>query len=105
VNISGDLYPPVLWREWLVIIFLLFDRSCQTPLIGCENKGGEIKMKTSILKTAGRMTTRALKALFFTGSFFIFIWIAYSLSLIAVDWLEWSAENKYTDETVVLLKG
>ena len=51
------------------------------------------------------MTTRALKALFFTGSFFIFIWIAYSLSLIAVDWLEWSAENKYTDETVVLLKG
>jgi hypothetical protein len=28
------------------------------------------------------------------------------LSLIAVDWLEWrSAESKYNDETVVLLKG
>jgi hypothetical protein len=62
-------------------------------------------MKTSILKTVGRMTTKTLKALFFTGSFFIFVWIAYSLSLIAADWLEWGAENKYIDETVVLLKG
>jgi hypothetical protein len=63
-------------------------------------------MKASILKTVGRLTTKTLKALFFTGSFFIFIWIAYSLSLIAVDWLEWrSAESKYNDETVVLLKG
>jgi hypothetical protein len=62
-------------------------------------------MKTSIVKTIGRMTTRALKALFYTGSFFIFVWIAYSFGLIAADWLQWSAENKYTDETVVLLKG
>ena len=62
-------------------------------------------MKTSILKTIGRMTTKTLKALFFTGSFFIFVWITYSLGLITVDWLEWGAENKYIDETVVFLKG
>jgi len=51
------------------------------------------------------MTTKTLKALFFTGSFFIFVWITYSLGLITVDWLEWGAENKYIDETVVFLKG
>ena len=62
-------------------------------------------MKTSVLKTVGRMTTKTLKALFFTGSFFIFVWIAYSLSLIAVDWLEWNPDNKNNDETVVFLKG
>ena len=62
-------------------------------------------MKTSVLKTVGNFTEKTFKILFFTGSFFIFVWIAYSLSLIAVDWLEWSAENKYSDETVVLLKG
>ncbi len=62
-------------------------------------------MQTSVLKTVGRMTTKTLKALFFTGSFFIFVWIAYSLSLIAVDWLEWNPDNKNNDETVVFLKG
>ena len=62
-------------------------------------------MKTSIAKTIGRITEKTFKILFFTGSFFIFVWITYSLGLITADYFNWNAENKYIDETVVFLKG
>jgi hypothetical protein len=68
-----------------------------------SNNGG-LKMKTAILKTVGRITTKTLKALFFTGSFFIFVWIAYCLSLITVDYFNWNADYNKNDWDIVLLK-
>ncbi len=49
-------------------------------------------MKTSVLKTVGRITENTFKILFYTGSFLIFVWIAGYLSLIAADYFSWNAD-------------
>ena len=61
-------------------------------------------MKTSILKTAVKITEKTFKVLFFTGSFLIFIWIAGCLGFIVVDYFNWRADSQKNNQRTVLIK-
>jgi hypothetical protein len=61
-------------------------------------------MKFSKVRTIGRVTTRTYKTLFITGSFLVLLWIAYCLSLITADWLDYDPDEDFDDPRIVLLK-
>jgi hypothetical protein len=61
-------------------------------------------MKKYTVKTIGRFSTKTFKTLLITGSFLILAWIAYCLSLITSDWLNWSADNNKDEVEIELLK-
>lgn len=61
-------------------------------------------MRFSKVKTIGRATTIIYKTLLITSSFVVLIWIAYCLSLITADWLDWDPDEDYDDVRIVLIK-
>ncbi len=90
---------------WLNIFFSSLTVVVKQPKydVRKSKNGGEI-MKTSILKTIGRITENTFKILFYTGSFLIFVWIAGCLSLIAADYFSWNADFQKNDWDIVFLK-
>ena len=72
--------------------------------VGKIKKGEGCPMKFSKIKTIGRITTKTYKTLLITSSFVVLIWIAYCLSLITDDWLNYDPDEDYDDVRIVLIK-
>ena len=60
-------------------------------------------MKFSNVKTMGRITAKTYKTILITGSFVVLLWIAYCLSLITADWLDYDPDEDFDDPRIVLL--
>ncbi len=61
-------------------------------------------MKLSKVKTIGKVASKTYKTLLITSSFLVLIWIAYCVSLITADWLDYDADEDFDDPRIVLLK-
>jgi hypothetical protein len=61
-------------------------------------------MKFSKVKTIGRVTSKTYKTLLITSSFLVLIWIAYCVSLITADWLDYDPDEDFDDPRIVLIK-
>ena len=61
-------------------------------------------MKKPKVRTIFRVMGRAYKTFLITSSFLILLWMAYCLSLITADWLDWDPDEDYPDVKVVLIR-
>ena len=61
-------------------------------------------MKKPKIKTVFRVMAKACKTLFLTSSFLVLLWMAYCLSLITADWLDWDPDEDYPEARVILVR-
>ena len=61
-------------------------------------------MKFSKVKTIGRVTSKTYKTLLITSSFLVLIWIAYCVSLITADWLDYDPDEDFDDPRIVQIE-